>query len=45
MLDIVGITIGINDSDNRHIEAVGFAHGDILAVDIDDEHDVRHFVH
>src|SRR5690606_9945888 len=45
VVDAFRAAVGIDDADNRDAQLVGFADGDALVVDVDDEHGVRQTAH
>ena len=45
VIDDVGVAVGIDNGHNRHAELVGFGHGDVFLLRVDDEDGVGQLVH
>ena len=41
----VGVAVGVDEADDRNAQAPCLAHGDLLGVEVDHEHRVRHALH
>ena len=45
VLDAVGVAVGVHEADDRNAQAASLAHGDLLGIEVDHEHRVRHALH